>query len=708
LSDRERAESKSAAVTAEAIARGHRSDQLSSVAGSTVMNADVADVGLARERSRRARLWRLTVMAAIPTGLLWYRILDHRPFNVFAFPHVNWLLISPVLFFAALILLMGGMQFGIGRSPHYVVRPEQIDVRLSDVVGIDVVKAEVVRSLNLFLAHKTFAKEMGGRPRRGLLFDGPPGTGKTYTAKALAAEAGVPFLFATATSFQSSFQGATQRKVRAYFRALRALARKEGGAIGFIDEFDALGGARSSVAAFSPLEGPDDGLEDSMRCGGLEGLPMIGMPTTERNSVVGGGDLGMAVQELLVQLQSFDTPTGGQRITGKIVDSLNLMFPANRQLKKPTPKPANILLIASTNRPDSLDAALLRPGRFDQRLTFERPDKAGRRQLIDHFLARKAHVSELDSSERRDALAAVTQGYSPAMLEGMFDEALINAVQESRRAMHWKDVDHARLDSEIGLGQPVGYTDHEAKLIATHEAGHAAIAWLVAPQRRLEVLTIIKRRGALGLLAHGDREEVYLQSRSELLALIQISMGGQSAEEIFFGDVSTGPSGDLLAATRIAASMVGSCGMTGSLVSFGAVQNSGFSDTNIVGRVLGDKDGRAAVEEVLQEQKLTAKALLEDNRHLVEALRDALVERHELIGSEITDILERAHTKHGTRRARNFGTAAVPALAPPATPVTPVIDLRDKPVEASSIPLQAGADLIETSPTAPGVQEPAD
>jgi len=190
--------------------------------------------------------------------------------------------------------------------------------------------------------------------------------------------------------------------------------------------------------------------------------------------------------------------------------------------------------------------------------------------------------------------------------------------------------------------------------------------------------------------------------------MIQIAMGGMSAEEIFFGDVSTGPSGDLLAATRIAASMVGSCGMTGSLVSFGAVQNSGFSDTNIVGRVLGDKDGRAAVEEVLQEQKLTAKALLEDNRHLVEALRDALVERHELIGSEITDILERAHTKHGTRRARNFGTAAVPALAPPATPVTPVIDLRDKPVEASSIPLQAGADLVATSPPTPAVQEPAD
>ena len=297
-------------------------------------------------------------------------------------------------------------------------------------------------------------------------------------------------------------------------------------------------------------------------------------------------------------------------------------------------KPSNILLIASTNRPDALDPALLRPGRFDQRLSFERPDKAGRRQLIDHFLARKAHVPALDDSERRrDALAAVTQGYSPAMLEGMFDEALINAVQDNRRAMTWADVEHARLDTEIGLGQPVGYTDHERRLIATHEAGHATVAWLVAPQRRLEVLTIIKRRGSLGLLAHGDREDVYTRSRTEMPALIQIAMGGQCAEELFFGDVSTGPGGDLLYATNVAAQMVGACGMSDTLVSFAAVQNSGFSDTNIVGRVLGDRDGRAAVEDILQVQKVKAKALLDDNRHLVEALRDALLERHELIGT---------------------------------------------------------------------------
>jgi cell division protease FtsH len=208
--------------------------------------------------------------------------------------------------------------------------------------------------------------------------------------------------------------------------------------------------------------------------------------------------------------------------------------------------------------------------------------------------------------------------------------------------MTWKDIEHARLVEEVGMGQPVDYTDHELRLIATHEAGHATAAWLTAPERRLEVLTVVKRRSALGLLAHGDKDDVFTRSRSELRALVQIALAGQSAEEIFFGDVSTGPGGDLLYATNCAAEMIGAHGMTESLVSYMAIQNSSFSDTNIVGRVLADDRGRDAVEALLQEQKRTVKQLLEDNRHLVEALRDALLERYELVGAEITDVLEAA------------------------------------------------------------------
>ena len=172
------------------------------------------------------------------------------------------------------------------------------------------------------------------------------------------------------------------------------------------------------------------------------------------------------------------------------------------------------------------------------------------------------------------------------MIEHLFDEALVNALRRGDSAMNRADVESARLTEEIGMGQPVAYTPHEKRLIATHESGHATMAHLVAPHRRLEVLSIIKRRDALGMLAHGDSEDVFTRSRTEMLALIQIAMGGQVAEELFFGDISTGPGGDLSYATTVAAQMVGAVGMGGSLVSLAAVQQGALADSNLVGRVL--------------------------------------------------------------------------------------------------------------------------
>ena len=600
----------------------------------SVLSMRSADVGASRERSRQRRWIKVTVLILGLLALLtWRRVV--APGNIVPLPHVDPFLLTIILFFGLMMAMAVGQQVLSARSPHVTYRPEQLETTLADVVGIDGVKEDVVRSLNLFLAHKTFSEEMGGTPRRGLLFEGAPGTGKTHLARAMAKEAGVPFLFVSATSFQSMWYGATAKKIRSYFKALRKAARKEGGAIGFMEEIDAIAMSRGGVATgMQPLA--------VSGCHGMASLPSsyagaAGLVTTPFMSEGTGG----VVNELLVQMQSFDALTGWQRIGGWFVDRINLLLSPERQLKRPSLIPTNVLLIAATNRADSLDPALLRPGRFDRRLTFELPAKAGRRTLIDHFLTKKAHTDELDD-DKRDALAAVTQGYSPVMIEHLFDEALVNAVRRGERAMTWADVEHARLVEEVGMGQPVGYTEHEKRLIATHEAGHATLAWLTAPQRRLEILTIIKRRSALGMLAHGDREDVFTRSRAELQALIQIAMGGQCAEEIFFGDVSTGPGGDLLYATNCAAEMVGAHGMNGSLVSYMAIQNSSFSDTNIVGRVLADDRGRDAVEALLQTQKAEARRLLLANRHLVEALRDALIERHELIGTQITEVLENA------------------------------------------------------------------
>jgi ATP-dependent Zn protease len=604
--------------------------------GESVLAMRDADVGRSREVLRLGRWRRLLGWVAVAVWLYTLRRLAMDPGDSFLpLPHVDPVTASIVVFFAAMLAVVVGQSVVTGRSPHVVFRPDQLDTRLADVVGIDPVKEEVVRTLNLFLAHKTFEEGMGGRPRRGILFEGPPGTGKTHLARAMAAEAGVPFLFASGTSFQTVWQGQSSKKIRSYFKALRKAARKEGGAIGFIEELDVVAAARSGVStAMTPLA--------VAGCSGTTCLPTLSSAATVVNAFVGGGDTSSIVNELLVQMQSFDSPTGAQRLRGWLVDRVNLLLPLSRQLKRPEVRPANVLIIAATNRASSLDPALLRPGRFDRRLAFELPAKSGRRALVDHFMTSRAHAPELDDDVRRDALAAITTGFTPAMLQNLCDEALVNAVRRGDTEMTWEDLERARLSTQVGVGQPVEYTEHERRLIATHEAGHATLAWLTAPQRRLEILTIIKRQGALGLLAHGDREDVYTRSRAEMQALIQIAFGGQCAEEIFFGDVSTGPGGDLLYATNAAAEMVGAHGMDDTLISFLAVQNSALSDTNIVGRVLADPEGRAAVEALLVRQKSRAKALLEQHTHLVEALRDALLEHEELIGDEITDVLEAA------------------------------------------------------------------
>jgi cell division protease FtsH len=606
--------------------------------GELVLKLRDADVGKARERMRRQRWRRLLDWTALAVALVVLRFMVKGDYPFLPLPSVDPYLATMIVFFTLLGVLAIAQSGFLGRSPHVLFRPEQIETRLTDVVGIDPVKEEVVRSLNLFLSRDAFEQGMGGTPRRGLLFEGPPGTGKTHLARAMAAEAGVPFLFATGTQFQSVWQGQSSKKVRSYFKALRKAARKEGGAIGFIEEIDVIGLSRSGVStAATPLA--------VSGCSGTSCLPSL-QSGTLTSAFSGGGDTSTIVNELLVQMQSFDQPTGWQRVTGWAVDRINLFMPHDRQIQRKSMRAPNILVIAATNRAGELDPALLRPGRFDRRLAFDLPAKSGRRQLIDHFLAKKAHGPELDDDEKRDALAAVTMGYSPVMIENLCDEGLVNAVRRGDTRMTWQDVERARMSTELGIGQPVEYTAHERALIATHEAGHATLAWLTAPHRRLEILTIIKRKSALGMLAHGDREDVYTRSRTEMEALIQIAFGGQCAEELFFGDVSTGPGGDLLFATNAAAEMVGAHGMDTYLLSFAAVQNSAFSDTNIVGRVLGDEQGRAAVQALLERQKATAKALLTANTHLVAALRDALVEREELIGSEITAVLEEAAARH--------------------------------------------------------------
>ncbi|HJT36829.1 MAG TPA: AAA family ATPase [Actinomycetota bacterium] len=597
---------------------------------SVLTMAQAADVLGVRERRRRRRLWTLAAILAGPIAFLWYRIGVGRPFNPFAFPHLSGeaLYFVPMLVIFVVVAAVMVVPFLMsGRSPHVMFRPEQIDVSLDDVKGLEAVREEVIRTLNVFLGYATFRRELGGNPRRGVLFEGPPGTGKTHLAKAMAKHAGVPFLFVSGPAFQSMWYGMTARKIRKYFKALKTTARKEGGAIGFIEEID----------SFATRRGGLDGMSPSVVKAAFGSEPSIASGT------------GGTVNELLIQMQSFDDPPSGQAFLNKIKDFVNTFLPLNRQLKKKSVDYANVLVIAATNRGDMLDPALLRPGRFDRRLYFDVPSRSGRRDLIDYFLEKKKHGPDLEEAAKRDELAGMTFGYSPVMIEHLFDEALIWALRGGRDGMNWEDVTRAKLTGEIGLPAPVSYTADERRAIATHEAGHAVAAYLAGEGRTLEVLSIIKRRDALGLLGHSESEERFTKTRTELEALLKISLGGMAAEEIFEGESGTGPAGDLAHATQIAAEMIGSLGLGGSLISFRAV-SEGVLDPGLVGRVLANGDAKRSVDALLKKEKRDVKGLLNVNRKLVIALRDALLDRDELIGDQIVEVLERAGGKRKSRR----------------------------------------------------------
>jgi ATP-dependent Zn protease len=566
-----------------------------------------ADVARARERRRLIRLRRLVACAALVFGWVVIRTMNGK--GVVPALHLpHWL--ATALPISLIVLLLGAVMvlpfIGAGRSPHMLIRPGETEVGLEDLVGIDSVKAEVVRSINLFLAHQTFRDTMGGTARRGVLFEGPPGTGKTFVAKAMAKEANVPFLFVSASAFQSMYYGQTNRKIRSFFKQLRKHARTEGGAIGFIEEIDAIGASRRGMSGSGSTEG-------------VSGV----------------------VNELLVQLQSFDTPSRSQRFVSAWIDLLNRYLPDGTKLRKPAVKPANVLVVGATNRKDDLDPALIRPGRFDRTIYFGLPGRKARADIVAYYLGKKAHAADLDGQGAVDVVAGMTFGYTPAALERLMDEALVIALTHGRSAMTMADVAEAKMLVELGVTDETIYTPDERDRVATHEAGHATVAYFVGQTRQLDVLSIVKRRDSLGLLQHSDTEERFTKSSEELHALLQIAMGGMVAEEHWFDEVSTGPASDLAAATVIGAQMIGACGMGNSLISVAAAGN-GYLEGNLVDKVLGDKDARGELDTLLMGSCDAAKAIVEAHPEVVEALRDALLEHDELVGSEITDVIEAA------------------------------------------------------------------
>jgi cell division protease FtsH len=566
-------------------------------AGKMISGGDI-DATANRERTRQKRLRKPLVIFSLIFAFLMYRMVNYNPIG-FGIP--AWLTGSPEIIIAVgLITVLGAVilipLLTTGRSPHTVLRASDSKIRLDDVVGAEQTKREAIDSLNLFLMSETFKSEMGGTARRGVLFEGPPGTGKTYLAKAMAAEAGVPFLFVSASEFQSMYFGQTNKKIRSFFKSLRKLAREEGGAIGYIEEFDAIGGSRSGMGNGSMRE----------------------------------GSVGI-VNELLVQMQSFDLPTGSEKFRAKSIDWWNKFMPSHRQRKRPVHKEENVLIVAATNRAADLDPALMRPGRFDRVIGFTLPPRSDRLEIAGYYLARKKH----DADVTPDLVADLTAGYTPVRIEKLLDEALIVALRTGRTSMQTTDVLQAQLVTEVGVAQEMGYHPDERRRIAIHEAGHALTA--VLTRRDVKMASILRRSSALGLVAHGDLEERFLKTPTDARALIAVALAGRAAEIQEYGEASSGISSDLALATNIAAQLVGQLGNGPGLLSLEAAAMP--TAANLVAKVLADDASREAAEGLMTEGANRAAEMVSTHRQALLEIADGLCIDDELEGQTIKEIV---------------------------------------------------------------------
>jgi cell division protease FtsH len=494
-----------------------------------------------------------------------------------------------------IILQFGALFWFLSRGNDYVIYPNEYDTSFDDVRGQPAAVESTQEVLRVFEGFKDF-KQMGGYPPHGILFEGPPGTGKTLMAKAIAGASGVPFLFATGSGFANMFMGIGNLKVRKLFKKGRVMSDKYGGSVIFIDEIDAVG----SRGAVSTDRSGDRATDRIFMGAGMNG----------------GGGMGV-INELLVQMDGFTVPKGLWRHIRRIA------FRA-----KPKVPFYNILVIGATNRASTLDPALVRPGRFDRKIHVGLPDGEGREDILGYYLAKVRH-EPIDSKK----LAAMTLGYSPAALKNIVNEALLFALQDGRDALRWDDLWQAKLTEEIGLKQPVKYSPREKEMVAVHEAAHAVAAYaLKRGEQVVQIITIQKREAVLGLVSRQDVEESFLTTQKQLLADIQISLAGWVAEDIWFDQVTSGPSTDLQAATFKAALYVGLYGMGKSLIS---ASLDADQIENAIGATLGDGKRREEVDALLNDCRERVRNLLLKKRHVVDGVRDALIEREELVGDEI-------------------------------------------------------------------------
>ena len=461
------------------------------------------------------------------------------------------------------------MAFGMGKSNARVYVQSTEGIHFDDVAGEDEAKENLAEIVDYLHNPKKYT-DAGASMPKGLLLVGPPGTGKTMLAKAVAGESGVPFFSISGSEFVEMFVGMGASKVRDLFKQ----AKEKAPCIVFIDEIDAIG--------------------------------------KKRDGQVGGNDeREQTLNQLLTEMDGFEGNNG-------------------------------VIILAATNRSESLDPALTRPGRFDRRVPVELPDLKGREAIL------KVHAKKIKPADDVDfhTIARMASGASGAELANIVNEAALRAVRQGRTIVHEADLEESVEVVIAGYQKKNAVlSDQEKKVVAYHEIGHALVAALQSHSAPVQKITIIPRTsGALGYTMQVEQGDKYLMTKEEIENKIATFTGGRAAEEVVFNQITTGASNDIEQATKLARAMITRYGMSDEfdMVALETVTNQYLGgDASLACSADTQKEIDRQVTELVKKQHQKAKKLLLDNRDKLDELSNYLYEKETITGEEFMEILNR-------------------------------------------------------------------
>ena len=461
------------------------------------------------------------------------------------------------------------MAFGMGKSNARVYVQSTEGIHFDDVAGEDEAKENLAEIVDYLHNPKKYT-DAGASMPKGLLLVGPPGTGKTMLAKAVAGESGVPFFSISGSEFVEMFVGMGASKVRDLFKQ----AKEKAPCIVFIDEIDAIG--------------------------------------KKRDGQVGGNDeREQTLNQLLTEMDGFEGNNG-------------------------------VIILAATNRPESLDPALTRPGRFDRRVPVELPDLKGREAIL------KVHAKKIKPADDVDfhTIARMASGASGAELANIVNEAALRAVRQGRIIVHEADLEESVEVVIAGYQKKNAVlSDQEKKVVAYHEIGHALVAALQSHSAPVQKITIIPRTsGALGYTMQVEQGDKYLMTKEEIENKIATFTGGRAAEEVVFNQITTGASNDIEQATKLACAMITRYGMSDEfdMVALETVTNQYLGgDASLACSADTQKEIDRQVTELVKKQHQKAKKLLLDNRDKLDELSNYLYEKETITGEEFMEILNK-------------------------------------------------------------------